>query len=111
MSNVTNFPGGTRNDLTSAHRVLIIHIQDLAMDVSISTACTVDVDYSGHMHTLYVAVIPSCHGWQGDKSFRESWRREVCLPPSQRAAPNAIEQLTAVVNYLESLLPTRGGAA
>ena len=100
--------------LTSAHRCLMARIQDLCLDVSLQTDHKASCDYSGHVHTLTVDILPPEHMAEidgGDGTFKSSWSVYVRLPPHELAETDSLQALGDIITTLEGYLPSPGGAA
>ena len=114
-------PEPPRAELTSGMRGLIVGIQDLCIDVSLSSPTHIaQYNYSGHTHELTVWLIPRAHLSReegGNGSFRAEWSGHAYLPGSgslENLRQNAWDDLGEILDRLLVCLPempTPGGAA
>lgn len=115
MSNVTSINRHQRAltagqpNMSSAHRAALAQIQDLAATVSLETSFAVSVAYSGNCHEIDVSLRRYALLELGN--YGTDWHRHVYLPPNPNADDDCLQQLGEIVEHLESLLPSAGGAA
>jgi len=103
--------------LTSGARFLLYNIFDLCTHISEQTGHHAFFRYSGHVHALWVEIVPPEHGHPrdgGDDTWERCWSETLYLPPSSLAEGDTLRQLGDLIAILQGYLPpefTPGGAA